>query len=213
MDSPEQSLFAFEQSVDQELASLQLWSLPLRSLLSAMFLMVNGLITRGDVERAGSLVSQISLLSAFFRNSSLEIGISAEDALSVIGQQEFELLRQVVVYARFCELMPEVHRGHYGVGSSVDGFQLNYGEPSQSAEEYDFTLHEVAKATDASSLETRSPLFSQLIRDWPTWDVRLVHAVLSQLYTHHLQTIYERPLLRSEAHAAAFGLIVPQGVV
>ena len=189
MGSPEQSLFTFEQLVDQELDFIQLWSLPLRSLLSALFLMVDGLIARGDAERAGSLVSQISLLCASFRKSSLEIGASAKDALSLIGQLEFKLLRQVVTYARFCELMPEVRRGHYSVVSSIDGFQLLYSESSQSAEEYDFTLHEVAKATDASSLETRSPLFSQLIRDWPTWDLRLVDAPRPALYASFAESL------------------------
>src|SRR4051812_6591385 len=105
VDISEQLLYEFESLIDQELDSSQIWNLPLRSVFSALFMMVDGLVSRGEIERAGSLISQISLLSGFFQKCTLEIGSSAEDALSVIGQPTLELLRQVVVYARFCELM------------------------------------------------------------------------------------------------------------
>jgi hypothetical protein len=205
MGSAEHSLFAFERLVDHELESSHVWSMPLRSILSALFLTVDGLISQDDVERGGFLVSQISLLSGFFPKCSLEIGSSAENALSVIGLQEREVLRQLIVYARFCELMPGVRRGHYSVEALDDSFHLDYSEAARSAEEYDFILHEVAKATDTASLETRSPSFSQLVRDWPTWDVKFIQAVLRQLYDHHLRNVYEGPLLRSEAYEVAFG--------
>ena len=206
MGSAEASLFAFERLLDREIASSAVWKLPLRSVLSALFLSVDGLINRGDVERAGAVISGISLLSPFLKKCGLEIGASAEDALSVIRDREVELLKQATMYARFCELMPEVRREYYDVKAVKRGFRLSYKDPGyRVSEEYDFVLHEIGKATDSSSLEIRSALFSRLARDWPMWDVRVVNAVFEQLYTHHRRSVYEPALLHLEAYELAFG--------
>jgi hypothetical protein len=167
---------------------------------------VDGLVHRGDIEGAASVVSGISLLCPFLQRCSPEIGVSAEDALSVVGDHEVELLRQAAVYARFCQLMPEVRQGYYNVKAVKRGFRLAYKEQEyRRSEGYDFILHEVGKATDSSSLEMHSILFSQLVRQWPMWDLRVVNAAFDQLYAHHRQRIYEPPLLRLDAYQSAFG--------
>jgi hypothetical protein len=206
MDPAEQSLFSFEHRADQEIASSQVWKLPLRSVLSALFLTADGLINRGDTERGASLVSRISFLCPFLKNCSLDIGASAEDGLSIIGKYELEILRQAAMYASFCEVMPEVRHGHVNVKSVKRGFRLTYKEPAyQTAEEHDFVLHEIGKATDASSLEMRSALFSHLVQEWPMWDLRMVNSAFDQLYTHHLRSVHESPLLHLDAYSTAFG--------
>jgi hypothetical protein len=169
--------------------------------------MVDGLINRGDTERSAFLVSCISFLCPFLKKCNLDIEASAEDALSVIGKYEPEILRQApAVYAHFCELMPEVRHGHYNVKSVNRGFRPTYKEaPYQTAEEYDFVLHEIGKATDSSSLEIRSVLFSHLVQEWPMWDLRMVNSAFDQLYTHHLRSVHESPLLHLDAYSTAFG--------
>jgi len=206
MGPTEESLFSFERLLDGRIASSPVWKLPLRSALSALFLFVDGLVHRGDIEGAASVVSGISLLCPFLQRCSPEIGVSAEDALSVVGDHEVELLRQAAVYARFCQLMPEVRQGYYNVKAVKRGFRLAYKEQEyRRSEGYDFILHEVGKATDSSSLEMHSILFSQLVRQWPMWDLRVVNAAFDQLYAHHRQRIYEPPLLRLDAYQSAFG--------
>jgi hypothetical protein len=104
MDAGRQLLLDFEREVDHHIESADIWQLPLRSVLSALFLTVDGLIARGDTERAGSLVSQLSLLCPLLSRCGLEIGGRAEDALSVVGEQQVQVLQQAILYGRFCEL-------------------------------------------------------------------------------------------------------------
>jgi hypothetical protein len=54
MSPAEEALFEFEKLVDKGMRSLPVWRLPLRSVLSALFLSVDGLINRGDIETAGA---------------------------------------------------------------------------------------------------------------------------------------------------------------
>ena len=152
MDPARQLLFDFEREVDHYIESADVWQLPLRSVLSALFLTVDGLIARGDAERAGSLVSQLSLLCPLLSRCGLEICASAEDALSIVGEQEVQTLRQAILYGRFCELMPDVRHNHYRILSEDTGFSLTYDAENQCAEEYDFALHEISKATNSCSL-------------------------------------------------------------
>jgi hypothetical protein len=206
MGSAQESLFVFERLLDREIASSKAWKLPLRSVLSALFLNVDALVNRGDIEKAGSLVSHISLLCPFLKNCGLEIGASAEDALSVIRDHEVEILKRAVVYARFCELIPQVRQGHYDVKAVKRGFRLTYkAREYHTSEEYDFILHEIGKATHSGSLVARSELFSRLVQKWPMWDIEVLNAALDQLYTFHRRSIHEPALLRSEAYQPAFG--------
>jgi hypothetical protein len=152
------------------------------------------------------LKRQVLLLCPFFTTCTLEIGGSAEDALSIIGTREVEALKEAILYATFCELMPAVRQGRYSVKAVKKGFWLTYRESAfNAAEEYDFVLHEIGKATDASALETRSLLFSELVRAWPIWNPRVVDAVFDRLYQHHLKSIRESPLLPLEAYDPSFG--------
>jgi hypothetical protein len=126
--------------------------------LSAFFLQIDRLVDHGDFTKAASMISDVSLLCPFLRTCTLEIGESAEDALSVIGARELEALRTATLYAQLCKLMPEVRQGLYDVKSVKKGFRLTYKSPAYNAvEEYDFVLHEMGKATDASPLQARSP--------------------------------------------------------
>jgi hypothetical protein len=101
--------------------------------------------------------------------------------------------------------MPDVRHNHYRILSEDIGFSLTYDAENQRAEEYDFALHEISKATDSSSLEIRSPLFGRLVQDWPTWDPQVVNTALDNLYNHHLQNVHEQPLLPLAAYTVAFG--------
>lgn len=200
------SLYEFEKQADRQIRSLGIWKLPLRSILSAFFLGVDRLYDQNRPEQAGALISDVSALCPLLRSCTLEIGESAEDALSVIQTQEIAELRQATIYAQLCKLMPEVRQGWYDVKSVKRGFRLTYPSVEyQHAEEFDFILHEMGKATDASPLRARSREFTRLVRTWPILDPDLVDSIFHDLYELHSTSIREPSFLPIDAYQSAFG--------
>ena len=78
----------FETEADRRIEMLSLWTMPLRSILSSLFLSVDNLFTGGRFTRKNmprvqdglALLSRVSYLVKFLKNAPLQIGADIDDA-------------------------------------------------------------------------------------------------------------------------------------
>jgi hypothetical protein len=145
------------------------------------------------------------LLGPLLSRCSLQTGSDLEDALSIVGVRESLALRDLAVYAHFCELMPEVRRGYYRVESVDEGFRLEHADANFALyEERDVLLTELSRAFDFVPAPRPREVFDRSIVAWPNLDPTFVGAVYDA-YRHYLDNIAEAELLPVHALEAGFG--------
>jgi hypothetical protein len=213
MTDDREQLFVFEEKADEAAAVLPLWNLPLRSVLSTLFLTADGLSVGGRFERvnppnqphAEAILSRISYVTSLLSKCPLEIGADLNDALSIVGDSEARALRELVVYAHFSELMPEVRRGYYRVERVDEGFRLEHADATfASYEERDILVTELSRAFNATPSPHPRALFDRLIVAWPKVDPSFMGAIYNA-YQHYLKSLAEDELLPDNVLEVGFG--------
>lgn len=212
--SDRDKLFAFEKEIDSQIAQSNVFGLPLRSVLTNLYGVIDILIqggrfgqntSKGQIE-GEALASRLSYLTFLIKNCTSQIGDSALNALSPTLQycEEFQ---QVVCYAHFCELMPEVRRGYYEVRKTSEGFDLIH--PSKEFaryEEYDILLTELSLASFTGRSPDLSHEFVTLAEQLPNLDMVLMCRVLGELFNYRLDNRREIPLLEPSAFQTSIGV-------
>ncbi len=153
------ALGLFERELDELVGDLRVLRLPLRTVLSGLYSMVDSLFHGDRLDKKGTLprqdagqalISRLSyLVDLLLRCPREEIGADALDAFSPFSDDPSLLLeiQTLIQYGHFCELMPEVHRDYYTVsGSRRTGFALKHANDEVSLlEARDIVMTEVAK--------------------------------------------------------------------
>ncbi|MEA5550583.1 hypothetical protein VB713_06250 [Anabaena cylindrica UHCC 0172] len=215
--SDKTELCNFEKEIDDKIAQSPIFQLPLRSVLTNFFGTIDYLMQSGRFGRniskgqadGETLISRLSYLIPFLKNCTLEIGNSAIDAISAIEKdKDVEELAQILSYAHFCQLMPEVHRGYYKVQKTSEGFELIHSsEQFAKYEEYDIILTDLSLAFATNKSPSNiNPIFIPLALNLPNIELNSMLEVLKYLFNYRLYDFREMPLLESKAFQISVGV-------
>lgn len=203
-----------EKEFDERVNSLSALTLPLRSVLSALFLVIDnrfhgaraGRVPLRQVEAGFAAVSRLSyIVKQLARCPLLPDGESAEDALSVIRDAEIHELKTLMLYAHFSELMPEVHRGYYEVTLDRDGVVLLRHPADFAAWEVRDTVMTEAASGFFDGPRTLSPGFFDERAAEAKLNLSAMVAGLKAIYDHYRQAAVEVPILSEKGFHAAVG--------
>jgi len=204
--------YDLERSADEQIEKLSLWSLPLKTVLSRLSIVVNSLFGEPNAVRFGparpeagaAVVSRLSYLTNYFATCPSSGG-SIEDAFASISEGEGERIKQVLAYSHFSELVPEVRRGHYDVHKSSKGFILTRDRESARAEECDVLLTELSLPAE---LERGPDHRREMYRKIPLWSnitLRGLRPFVQTSYDHYRNSVVESPLLSDPVYKDCFG--------
>ena len=139
MEDAKAELVALEGELDAHVRQLPaVTQRPVRALLTAFHVLVNGQLNRVDdveaAQRGIAIAARLSyLVNGLIDQMAVEpFGANATDCLE--GYHEVDpdasQLRLVLNYGHFSEVMPEVHRVYYAVaGDRTGGFTLRHASP------------------------------------------------------------------------------------
>jgi hypothetical protein len=210
---PERAEFlAMEGEVDARLGRLAIWSWPLTTVLCKLFMVVNSLFGEPNAVRFGSarpeagaaLVSRLSYLTAYLANCPVSGG-GVEDAINNTTLDQADMIKAVLTYGHFCELVPEVRRAHYSVAKTERGFMLSRSDDGARAEERDVLMTELSLPFELRrGPDHRKEIFRH-ISPWATPALRDLNPYLRASYDHYLVQVIEGPQLPREIYETCFG--------
>lgn len=171
-----EELHEFEKHADIEIAKLSIWKLPIRSILSLIYLSadeqyVGKRFRRRDSKKeevGTAIITRMSYIARFFEGCSREVGSDIDDALSIMNGQVMADIVQLLGYSHFCEIMPLVRRGFFYVERHPTGFALRHpNEGFMRHEENDILMSEMALPHDL--MPPPYPLESciRMVKAWP----------------------------------------------
>ncbi len=210
-----QSLTEFEKHADAAVTALPVLRLPVRSLLSAIYIAADSQYVGGRFKRrrgtvhdevGTAIITRMSYVINFLEKGTREIGANIEDALSVFDEGMKADIENLFGYGHFCEVMPLVRRNSFSVESTASGFRLLH--PNQqftTQEENDVLLSELALAHDRIRPPHHIEACKRLVKAWPILPGVDLVDVLQAAYHHYLNNVFELPLLTPEAFTESFG--------
>jgi Holliday junction resolvase-like predicted endonuclease len=208
-----ETLQRFERQADALVERLSLWRLPLRSVLSQLFGVVDSISVGGrfdkvgqpDVQRGSDFLSRISYLAPFLSRCTLDIGSDAENALSAFRPRETLALPDLAAYMHLCELMPEVHRGYYRVEVTEKGFALEHkNDDFRTYEERDILLTELSRAFRPLRNPHDKAAFDRLISTWPTDQFGTLLSSIMGGYRRYLSALMDTQYLPDSVYEESF---------
>lgn len=217
-----EELAEFEQKADEVAEGLPFWKLPVRSVLTAMYALIDQSIhgsLRGAAERhvanGETIAYRLSYLVPLLVRCSVDTIPTATEGMQQFAESDpkYEAARQLIAYSHFCELMPEARKGHYAVTRRTGGFDLAHPSAAfQDAETRDILLSELALGfeveppprTDlrcgvlSGRIDVPEPIRAQFFGS-------VFADVLSELYEHAYRNLFEPLIFSDEGFRAAVG--------
>ena len=215
MTSELEDIKKFEAFADEEVAKLSIWKLPIRSILSLIYIGADEQYSGGRFgrkrgaknEAVGSvMIERISYVARFMGGSPRDIGSDVDDALGVVDAQAMNDLAQVLGYSHFCEIMPLVHRGFFAVKATDIGFKLEH--PSErfcEHEESDILMSEMVLPHNTQRPPYRLASCIKMIKAWPLIPAEELIGTLKTAFDHYCANLVELQLLSDEAYQKSFG--------
>lgn len=205
----------FEALADEEVAKLSIWKLPIRSILSLIYIGVDeqysgrrfGRTGGGKNEEVGNvMIERMSYVARFLNNSPRDIGSDVDNALSVVDAKTINDLVQVLGYSHFCEIMPLVHRGFLTVKATEVGFALQHpSERFREHEENDTLMSEMALPHNTQRPPYRLASCIKIIKTWPLIPAAELIGTLKAAFDHYCANVVEFKLLSDEVYQKSFG--------
>ena len=211
-----------EQKIDTEIGSMGILTFPLRAHLVGMYSVLsskaNGNLRLGspaDIESAQAICSRLSYLFGLFCSGDVEaIGENAKDCLDALSSYDTDgsSRQQLLAYAHFCELMPEVHRGVYNIKKDHNIFTLTHKFPKFPIyEKTDIILGDLSKPFSISHRSCGlifNKIFDDLAIKAPNLDnaSSKIDIILMKFYKHYLTTTVEFPVLTEEGFNTSLGV-------
>ncbi|WP_454748913.1 hypothetical protein [Ciceribacter selenitireducens] len=209
-----QALAAFEEQADKTMAALSIWALPFRSIYSSVILGADAAFSGGrmnvdrkpDVEKGSTMLARISYWRPYLSRTTAEIGRDLENALGAVTLKMHAEIRQALIYAHFCELMPFVHRGAFRIEETKEGFRLSY--PNEDASHFE-ALDVIASELALTAIEKHFPFdpapFLRMIETWPRLVGKDFTGVLRAAFDFHLKNVHEDVFIGAEAYERVLG--------
>ena len=206
-------LTKFEAYADGEVAKLSFWRLPIRSLLSAIYLSADSQYVGERFSRSGprndevgtAILTRMSYVIGFFKTCTRDVGADIDNALSVFDQGLRAEFEHLLGYAHFCEVMPLVRRGFLTATTGSSGFALEHpNEQFMRHEEIDILMSEMALAHDLVPPPYPIERYERMVKAWPTIPADDLVTVLKEAHEHYLANVFELPLLSDAAFSKSF---------
>jgi len=212
MSDDRHDLYSFETEIDNKIAQSNVFKLPLISVLTFLFGTIDNMIRSGPLgggisksEEADALGSRLSYLTDFFKKCTPEIAASAINAFSNSVQFAADF-PEIISYAHFSELVPEVRKGYYEVRKFDEGFELVHpNEEFAKAEAYDILLTELSLTFLVGETPDLTQQFIELAGQLSQPNVVLMSKVLTALFQYRLNSIKEVPILEPNAFQISIG--------
>ena len=209
-----EALKAFEADADSAMAALSIWGLPFRALYSSMLLIADAAFSGGrfnahrtpDVEKGGTTLARLSLWRDYLSRNGAATKKTLRKDLDAVTPPKHAEIRQALIYAHFCELMPFAHRGAFQVEQTGDGFRLSY--PTKEAERFealDVIASELALTALDNSFRVDHAAYLRMIKTWPREGGKDFITSLRAAYDFHLDNIHEDIFVGSEAYERTLG--------
>lgn len=217
MVNKNKQLIAFENNFDAAVAGLRLFSFPLRTALTGLWGVTDGLLharkfgSRPAAARphaGAALASRLSYLTPHLLRCPLEpLGADALDAQSPL-RDDPSLLAEIMLlvqYGHFCELMPEFHRGYYvATGDRTTGFVLQHPDADVAKYECkDIVLSELALPFGMRTQPIPRHIVARIADGR---DMQLFTTVANARYVELSPLVVEAPVLTDAGYLAAVGV-------
>lgn len=208
------ALVSFETEMDKKIVQSNICKLPLMSVLTYLFVKIDVMIRDKPFEArrsnmrevADAIGSRLSYLTEVFEKCTLEILANPVDAY-LISEEFTEDFHELISYAHFSELMPEVHRNYYEVRKCEEGFELIHpNEDFARAEVSDIILTELSLTFLVGEIPDLKQEFIELAAQFPRYNIVLMYRALSILFQYRLNSIKEVPLLEPNAFQRSIGI-------
>lgn len=209
-------LFARELEVDSHVAALPVLRLPLHALVVALDSAIHGLYQAGregdavalaKAEAAGRRFAYLAPLLA--RCPTRPFGLNGRDAFDAYREvdPDYTQLRELLSYAHFAELMPEVRRGYYSVTQSGPRrFVLRHrSEDFARSEIRDIVLAELALPYVRSDLTKMAAQFDDFAARLPQANQMKMVGLLATLTMGYFRNVIEPRLVDDAGYRAATG--------
>lgn len=209
---------SFEAQFDKDIKNLSILKVPIRVALGALYGVVDclfhgarfsdkGIPSRPD--EANAALSRLSYLVPLLLHCPVEpLGHDAWDVFNYIRNNPNLLsdVKNLLEYAHFSEIMPEVHRKYYEVaGNPEEGFVLSHKDPRISAfEACDILLTELALPMGFRPRAIPKDLCNAIART-DSFDVQFLIAMFGIRFHELLPLVVEPPVLTEEGFQIAIG--------
>lgn len=209
----QKELQTFESRADAEIAKLALWRQPIRTILSSIYLSADGYYVGGRFNRKGqrddevgtAIITRMSYVLELFATCSREIGADLDDAMSVVDGRFTVEMAQVLGYAHFSEIMPLAWRGFFVVDHEPPDFIFRHPDSDfVRHEENDILMSEMVLPHDLTPPPYPIENCKKMIKAWPDLPGDSLIEVLKGALDHHLENLFELPLLSDAAFAESF---------
>lgn len=212
----------FEKKADSLAEHLPTWKLPIRVVLTGLYVaidqLIHGSIDGSDPPRVHDgegLAHRLSHLTRFLVRCPTEPTPTGYEALEwfVGSDPDFSNCKELVAYAHFCDLMPEVRKNYYSVSRKYGGFDLTHPSKEFSdAEAKDILLSELSMGFEegpSPKVSLRCGILTRGIEVDESWrsaeGLALQIEVLKELYEHAYVQVVEPPILSDAGFHAAIG--------
>lgn len=219
--SLENTLNALEKRADDYFLQLSIWDLPIRTILTNLYVIIDRLIYGSRVtpnespkrESVLNLICRLSYLcSTLLKCKTEPIGHDAYDAGLLIGNKKDEI-EFLISYLHLCELMPEVHRGFYVISLKNDDKEiiLSYKDNSyMEYEELDIILNNISTGMTITPPEINIPFFICQINSLLLENKLLFSGlkILTKYFDWYLCNTLEQIVFTNDALKKSFGVSI-----
>ena len=212
-------LIALEEKADHYFQQLSIWDLPIRTILTNLYVIIDRLIYGSRVssneppkrDSGLNLICRLSYLCTSLLKCKTEpIGYDAYDAGSLIVNKKDEI-EFLISYLHLCELMPEVHRGFYDIDLKDEEIILSYKDFSyKKCEELDIILNNISTGMTISPRNRNSLFFTNQIISLIK-DNKLLFSglnILREYFNWYLRHTFEQIIFENVALKQSFDISI-----
>jgi len=205
----------FEKSCDEEIGKLSLWEKPLRSILTGYMMMADSLIFGGrfgrkierDQYKAERILARLSYLAPNLSNCSRKLLKNGREAMETFGTSDGPEIQEALMYAHFCEIMPQFRQQYYDVKLQDGNFQfLHESDAFEKSEIKDVILTELCLGFDTKKPnEIPMMVLSDISRLYPHKDLSAYVKGAAVNYELHQVSFSEPTYIPDHAFLESFG--------
>jgi hypothetical protein len=221
MDTPKDQLIAYEKATDEKMKSLAIASLPAHAVISRLhtlmfyFINIQGSKDKAAWKTGDTMSYRLSYLIPWLRACNTKVlGASTTDMLQEYSAADPDggECRDLLIYAHFCEWMPDVHRGRLNVERTDAGFRLDFPSPRFAlAEATDIIISELAlnHVVDNGHHSVDEDVL-QLARNGSPFDEIALNQLIARYASRYRKNIREARLVGDEGMRQLFGFDLTQ---
>jgi hypothetical protein len=205
----------FEKSCDKAIGKLSLWEKPLRSILTGYMMMADSLIFGGrfgrtierDQYKAERILARLSYLAPYLSNCSRKLLKNGREAMETFGTSDGPEIQEALMYAHFCEIMPQFRQQYYDVKLQDGNFHfLHESDAFAKSEVKDVILTELCLGFDTKTPhQIPMTVLSNISRGYPHKDLSAFIEGAAANYELHQSSFLEPTYIPDDAFGESFG--------